>query len=81
MSIQFDKYTTIGLSASSVCFDRVIPVSISPIEFARGNGSNSMNKYPPLQISKVSIDICSFKCSLISNEFLKTKSVPTIKLK
>jgi hypothetical protein len=81
MSIRVDKYTTIGLNASSLCFDRVIPVSISPIEFARGNGSNSMNKYPPLQISKVSIDTSLFKCSSISNEKKKKKSVPTIKLK
>lgn len=81
MSIRVDKYTTIGLSDSSLCFDRVIPVSVSPIEFARGNGSNSMNKYPPLQISKLNIDTSSFKCPSVSNQLLKTKSVPTIKLK
>jgi hypothetical protein len=79
MSIRVDKYTTIGLSASSLCFDRVIPASVSPIEFARGNGSNNAYKYPPLQISN--INIASFNCSSVSNELLKTKSIPTIKLK
>ncbi len=80
MSITFDKLTPFS-SASSVCVskDRVIPVSVSPIEFARGNGSNNSYKYPPLQISNINIDL--LRLPITSNESLKTKSIPTIKLK
>lgn len=75
MSITIDKYTPSGFCVSSLCNDRVIPVSVSPIEFARGNGSNNMHKYPPLQISKHVVTSKEYSPKMIS------RSIPTIKLK
>ncbi len=72
MSIKVEQTTC-------VLTDRVIPVSVSPIDYARGNGSNNVFKYEPLQISKVSF--ASLVCITPKKEIHTPKSVPTIKLK
>ena len=66
----------------SLCLvsDRVVPVSTSPIDYARGNGSNNVFKYEPLIISK--INFASIVCNTTpKKELLIKKSIPTIKLK
>ena len=68
-----------SIEISCALSDRVIPITISPIEYARGNGSNAEHKYPPLQISKLSIS--HLKCVTPKKEYYTPKSIPLIKLK
>lgn len=58
--------------------DRVMPVSISPIDYARGNGSNTSFHFEPLQLSKTKLS--SIKC-ITPKETIVIKHIPTIKLK
>ena len=61
-----------------VLTDRVVPFSISPIDYARGNGSSNIFTCEPLQITKVKIS--SIKC-ITPKESTIFKTIPTIKLK
>jgi hypothetical protein len=58
--------------------DRVLPISISPIDYARGNGSNNQFAFEPFQITKIKLS--SIKC-FTPKESCAVKEIPTIKLK
>ena len=64
----------------SICVlnDIVVPFSISPIDYARGNGSSNIFNCEPLQITKIKMS--SIKC-ISSKDNILIKSIPTIKLK
>jgi hypothetical protein len=62
-----------------VLTDRVVPITTSPIEYARGNGSNVRLICAPLQLSKIHIN--TLKCVTPKKIEYTPKSIPIIHLK
>jgi hypothetical protein len=68
-----------SITKSCVLSDRVLPITTSPIEYARGNGSNVRLYYAPLQLSKIHIN--TLKCVTPKKTDYTPKSIPTVHLK
>ena len=75
VSIEFNNSI---YESKCVLSDRVIPLSISPIDYARGNGSSNSFTFEPLQLTKIKLS--SIKC-ITPKEIISLKNIPTIKLK
>lgn len=65
-------------SYDSKRIERVLPISISPIDYARANGSNNNFTFEPFQITNIRLS--SVKC-FSPNKYCIINEIPTIKLK